>query len=259
MRSSVSPPSSFLAASIASPSGPKPSPTPTKLSDFVNFSKAPSVSDFRPEPSTDSRARSRNSSLEIGWRAAPMMRKPSGIRPTCERWNIPGSSLRLARSPVAPKRTITWSVFTGWAARSCLALSVVTLMLRRLQGAIRRPIVGRDGERDQGRDRVRPGRGRAGRVERPARARRPGPGLVGGRGRRQVGTARLRALRPLAPLPPRRPSAPLPGAGRRRRHRGRAGRLRRPSAPPQRSASAFPPGPRPSSPRSPASRAGVAT
>ena len=40
-----------------------------------------------------------------------MMRKPFGIRPTWERWNIPGSSFRFARSPVAPKSTITW--FSG--------------------------------------------------------------------------------------------------------------------------------------------------
>ena len=61
----------------------------------------------RPEASIACRACSRNSSTSIPWRAAPMMRKRSGISPTWERWNIPGSSLRLARSPVAPKRTIT--------------------------------------------------------------------------------------------------------------------------------------------------------
>src|ERR1700760_5002194 len=141
MRSSASPPSSALAASTALPSGSKPSPTPTKLRHFVNFSRAPSVSDFRPEASTDWRARSRNSSLVIGWRAAPMMRKPSGIRPTWERWNIPGSSLRLARSPVAPKRTITWLVLTRSAAGSATALAVVTLTERRLQASSAGPIV----------------------------------------------------------------------------------------------------------------------
>src|SRR6201999_2568028 len=90
-----------------------------------------------------------------------MMRKPSGIRPTCERWNIPGSNLRLARSPVAPKRTITWSVFTGWAALALIALWDVTLTLRSLQRATPGPIVGAHRKRDQGGHRVRPGGARA--------------------------------------------------------------------------------------------------
>src|SRR5690348_9990080 len=42
-----------------------------------------------------------------------MIRNRSGIRPDRIRWYIPGSSLRLARSPVAPKRTITWSFGLG--------------------------------------------------------------------------------------------------------------------------------------------------
>ena len=52
------------------------------------------------------------------------MRNRRGISPTWARWNIPGSSLRLARSPVAPKRTITW--FSGiWEAGfSVVAVSV---------------------------------------------------------------------------------------------------------------------------------------
>ena len=64
-----------------------------------------------------------------------MMRKRSGIRPTRARWNIPGSSLRLARSPVAPKRTITWSSGTCAWSSSALALSVVTLTPSRLTDA----------------------------------------------------------------------------------------------------------------------------
>src|SRR5215469_10568899 len=37
-----------------------------------------------------------------------MIRIPSGSRPATNRWYRPGSSLRLARSPVAPNRTMTW-------------------------------------------------------------------------------------------------------------------------------------------------------
>ena len=56
-----------------------------------------------------------------------MMRKRFGISPTWARWNIPGSSLRLARSPVAPKRTITWLSGISAAALAALALAVATL------------------------------------------------------------------------------------------------------------------------------------
>src|SRR5208282_3755642 len=38
----------------------------------------------------------------------PMMRYSRGSRPPACRWNSPGSSLRLARSPVAPNSTMTW-------------------------------------------------------------------------------------------------------------------------------------------------------
>src|ERR1017187_4833832 len=41
--------------------------------------------------------------------AEPMIWYFAGIRPALARWNRPGSSLRRARSPVAPNRTITWS------------------------------------------------------------------------------------------------------------------------------------------------------
>ena len=40
--------------------------------------------------------------------AAPMMRYSFGSSPAACRWNRPGSSLRRARSPVAPNSTMTW-------------------------------------------------------------------------------------------------------------------------------------------------------
>ena len=40
--------------------------------------------------------------------ADPMTRNSFGSRPAANRWNHPGSSLRLARSPVAPNSTKTW-------------------------------------------------------------------------------------------------------------------------------------------------------
>src|ERR1700744_1509372 len=43
----------------------------------------------------------------------PMIRYSRGSRPAACRWNSPGSSLRLARSPVAPNSTMTW--FSGLA------------------------------------------------------------------------------------------------------------------------------------------------
>ena len=55
------------------------------------------------------------------------MRKRSGISPTWARWNIPGSSLRLARSPVAPNSTITWSCGTSVAGFAASELAVATL------------------------------------------------------------------------------------------------------------------------------------
>src|SRR5271169_2969626 len=39
---------------------------------------------------------------------APMMRYSRGSSPAACRWKNPGSSLRLARSPVAPNSTMTW-------------------------------------------------------------------------------------------------------------------------------------------------------
>ena len=59
------------------------------------------------------RARSRNCSPVRFPREEPMIWYLSGIRPAAARWNSPGSSLRLARSPVAPNKTMTW--FSGRA------------------------------------------------------------------------------------------------------------------------------------------------
>src|SRR5262249_25016020 len=38
----------------------------------------------------------------------PMISYRSGMSPAVARWNSPGSSLRWARSPVAPNTTMTW-------------------------------------------------------------------------------------------------------------------------------------------------------
>src|SRR5580698_785404 len=52
------------------------------------------------------------SSVSAYWAGEdPMMRYSCGSRPAACRWNSPGSSLRLARSPVAPNSTMTW--FSG--------------------------------------------------------------------------------------------------------------------------------------------------
>ena len=60
-------------------------------------------------------ARSRNcssvSALSCG--DEPTMRYSRGSRPAACRWKNPGSSLRLARSPVAPNSTMTWSSGRG--------------------------------------------------------------------------------------------------------------------------------------------------
>ena len=114
--------------SIASPSGSKPSPTrgeAQRLGEPLPGLRRRAVCDPSPRPTRGpARGTPRRS---IALRAAPMMRKRSGIRPTRARWNIPGSSLRLARSPVAPKRTITWSSGTWAPAALAVALAVVTL------------------------------------------------------------------------------------------------------------------------------------
>ena len=62
-----------------------------------------------PNSSTASRACLRKSASDRALRpgAEPMIRKRLGRRPATARWNNPGRSFRLARSPVAPNRTIT--------------------------------------------------------------------------------------------------------------------------------------------------------
>ena len=59
-----------------------------------------------PPPAARARGTPRRSS-PIG-RGRPDDPVRSGISPAAARWNSPGSSLRLARSPVAPNRTMTW-------------------------------------------------------------------------------------------------------------------------------------------------------
>ena len=53
------------------------------------------------------RANVRKASSSRSSREVPTIRN-SGSRPACARWKRPGRSLRRARSPVAPKSTITW-------------------------------------------------------------------------------------------------------------------------------------------------------
>src|SRR4051812_41151862 len=126
MSVSASSPSSARAAATSSPSPPNPSPTLAKRSDAEKRSQASWSPALRPEARTDSSASSRNSSSSSSLRAAPTIRNRSGINPTRIKWYIPGSSLRLARSPVAPKRTITWSFGVGIA---CCCRDVITVSL----------------------------------------------------------------------------------------------------------------------------------
>src|SRR4051812_28282542 len=68
-------------------------------------------------------ASSRKAASWMWLRAVPTMRKVSGMSPSSIRWNIPGRSLRLAKSPVAPNRTITWSSGVGMSAAWALGAS----------------------------------------------------------------------------------------------------------------------------------------
>ena len=107
------PPRSASARRTAASSGPEPPgslgcelPNDSAWANAVH----PSPSGLlRPNAATACRACSRNWSSVIGRRAVPTMRYRSGIRPTWARWNRPGRSFRLARSPVAPNITMTWS------------------------------------------------------------------------------------------------------------------------------------------------------
>ena len=87
-----------------------PSPTPAKRSDARERVPGSSVARARGRTRRPPRARARGTPRR---RARCARRRRSGSAPAsarpAARWNIPGSSLRCARSPVAPKRTITWS------------------------------------------------------------------------------------------------------------------------------------------------------
>ena len=63
-----------------------------------------------------------------------MIRKSSGMRPSRKRWKNPGNSLRLARSPVAPKIT---STRLDGRSKPFIAL-ILTAMVRTLQHGERR-------------------------------------------------------------------------------------------------------------------------
>ena len=78
-------------------------------------SQAGPVGLVRPNSLTASRACWRNwSSVNAYWPGAePTIRYLAGSSPALARWKSPGSSLRLARSPVAPKMTMTWSSGVG--------------------------------------------------------------------------------------------------------------------------------------------------
>src|SRR5258708_12419437 len=58
-----------------------------------------------------------------------MMRYSRGSSPAGCRWNRPGSSLRLARSPVAPNSTMTWLSGRGPVFRLALGRRVLSLVL----------------------------------------------------------------------------------------------------------------------------------
>ncbi len=69
-----------------------------------------------PNSRIESLACFRNCAGEIAKLAGdvPMIRYRFGSRPADARWYKPGSSLRFARSPVAPKRTMTWLSGISW-------------------------------------------------------------------------------------------------------------------------------------------------
>src|SRR5690606_35622423 len=71
-----------------------------------------------------SRANSRNCSVVKGLREVPMTRQSRGRRPSTNRWYSAGTSLRLARSPLPPKITMTCGsavspFLTAQACRPC--------------------------------------------------------------------------------------------------------------------------------------------
>jgi hypothetical protein len=56
-----------------------------------------------------------------------MIRYLSGTKPADDRRNSPGGSLRLARSPVAPNKTMTW--FSGRDVEAVRAPANVTVCI----------------------------------------------------------------------------------------------------------------------------------
>src|SRR5580658_12172 len=72
-------------------------------------------------------ARNSSSVMAVAGGDVPMRRNSRGSRPAAYRWNQPGSSLRLARSPVAPNSTMTWLSGRGG---SFLLMSRSGLLLR---------------------------------------------------------------------------------------------------------------------------------
>src|SRR3954452_14691527 len=89
---------------------------PTKASASAKRSHASPSGAVRPNSRCAPAARSRKSSSVISLREVPTILKVSGMSPSSMRWNIPGRSLRRARSPLAPKSTMTWSSGVGIAS-----------------------------------------------------------------------------------------------------------------------------------------------
>ena len=73
----------------------------------MNASHAAPVGGTLPNRSTASCTCDRKSSSVVATGAVPMTRKSRGISPATAELEEAGSSLRAARSPVAPKRTMT--------------------------------------------------------------------------------------------------------------------------------------------------------
>src|SRR6516165_12379955 len=85
----------------------------------ANACQAAPVGLVVPNSATAWRACSRNCSSVMRRREEPMIWYLSGTRPAPARWNSPGSSLRRARSPVAPNMTMTWFPGRGAGPRTC--------------------------------------------------------------------------------------------------------------------------------------------
>src|SRR5262245_28642110 len=75
---------------------------------WVKLTRSEALLFFGPNICSDSSAVARISSSLSSPRDTPTIRKRCGISPTDIRWKRPGRIFRLARSPVAPYRTMTW-------------------------------------------------------------------------------------------------------------------------------------------------------